>query len=175
MRRRRSISRRSRLIVLGLLALLVVGGGGTAVALKIKHDNEVDAERAREQTRLAEAARERNERADAARRREEADRREKAAPRPDRARQPHPARAEPPPVDHERRQGKVADGLLLGPVLKTVCDPVGGGRDDLSSRTGKYECLAVTDVKDDGNSSGYSYTGTINYQESSWSWGLGRG
>jgi hypothetical protein len=69
----------------------------------------------------------------------------------------------------------VSDGLLDGPILRTLCDPVGGGRDDLSSRTGKYECLAVTETDADGTSRGYSFHATINYKEFTFSWGLGNG
>jgi hypothetical protein len=58
-------------------------------------------------------------------------------------------------------------------VLKTVCDPVGGGRDDLEAQTGKYECMAVRTENTDGTMRGYSYSGTINYDEFTYSWQLG--
>ena len=55
-------------------------------------------------------------------------------------------------------------GLLDGPILQTV-RPVGRGREDLSSRTGEYDCLAVTEIDDNGTQSGDSFHATINYKE----------
>ena len=67
----------------------------------------------------------------------------------------------------------VSSGLLDGPILKAVCDPVGGGRDDLEAHTGRYDCMAVHTEASDGTMRGYTYSGTINYDEFSYSWKLG--
>jgi hypothetical protein len=67
----------------------------------------------------------------------------------------------------------VSTGLLDGPILKAVCDPVGGGRDDLEAHTGRYDCMAVHTEASDGTMRGYTYNGTINYDEFSYSWKLG--
>jgi hypothetical protein len=70
----------------------------------------------------------------------------------------------------------VADGVLDGPILRTECTPVGGGNSDpLAAHTGNWSCLAVT--KDDlssGTSEGYAFSATVNYDDGSYTWHLGR-
>ena len=70
----------------------------------------------------------------------------------------------------------VADGVLTGPILRTECTPVGGGNSDpLAAHTGKWDCTAVTkDDLDAGTSEGYSFSATVNYDDASYSWHLGR-
>lgn len=70
---------------------------------------------------------------------------------------------------------KIAEGLLDGPrVSETSCNPLGGGStDDLTALTGEFECIAINKTETDGSSSGYRFSGTINYNADSWSWHLG--
>jgi hypothetical protein len=178
MRGRRRLSRRAKLAVFALLALLLLGGAGTAVALKVKHDNDVKAERDRKAAEAARIAEERQDAEDAAaaerKREREAQEAQEALDEIELEGRRDLERSLRKSIMKDARE-QVTLGLLDGPVLKTVCDPVGGGRDDLSSRTGKYECLAVTEIDEsDGTSRGYSYHATINYKEYSWTWGLGR-
>ncbi|HUR87046.1 MAG TPA: SHOCT domain-containing protein [Solirubrobacteraceae bacterium] len=166
-------SRRFKLTVLGFLALLLLAGGSTATALKISHDNKVKADRERaDARRVAVAA---QQAADAKARRD----REAAAAEIEKLQEEFELSAR---EDLERglrrsitkhARGAVADGLLEGPIKRTVCDPIGGGLDDLQASTGKYECLAVREEESDGTARGYSYDGTINYDKSSWTWKLG--
>ena len=62
---------------------------------------------------------------------------------------------------------------LLGPGRSCIRVAIrwAVGAIDLTSRTGKYECLAVTKVDNDGTSSGYSFHATINYKEFSYTSG----
>ncbi len=83
------------------------------------------------------------------------------------------ASARPRSVASKHARSLVTEGLLTGPIVRSTCDPVGGGRDDLEAHTGRYECLAVNEDHDDGTYSGYSYQGTINYDEGTYSWRLG--
>jgi hypothetical protein len=175
LRRKRRLGKRGRIVLGSLLALIVVGGGGAAAAVKIHHDKEVKAERAEEKARAARAARERREaEAEAERERDAAEEAKAALDDIERDSRRDLEKGLRKSITKDAEQN-VAEGLLEGPILRTTCDPVGGGRDDLSSRTGKYECLAVTTIEDDGSYSGYSYHGTVNYKKYSWSWGLGRG
>jgi hypothetical protein len=155
--------------------LVLAGGGGTATALKIRNDNAAQALREREAATAAKLAREKQEREQRA---EEARQREadakKAMDEIEMEGREELERALRKAITKDARSS-VRDGLLDGPILRTSCDPVGGGRDDLTSRTGKYDCLAITETDADGTSRGYSFHATINYEEYSYTWGLGRG
>jgi len=76
----------------------------------------------------------------------------------------------------EDAEGRVTEGRLDGPIQRTECTPLGGGAvDDLTARTGTFECIAVNE-KDDatGTESGYVFSATVNWDEASYSWHLGR-
>jgi hypothetical protein len=160
------LSKRTKVIAAVVAGVVLIGGGATAAVLKIQHDNEVEEDR-------EQAAREEEERQRQAEREQRREEREQAA------------------LDDVERFGRqvlvkdlqksitkdaneqVAAGLLDGPILRTVCTPVGGGSEDLSEPTGKYECLAVTEESPDGTARGYSYGATINYEKYSYTWRLG--
>jgi hypothetical protein len=171
MRGRRRWSRRRKVLVGVILGLILLGGGGTAVAMKVQHDKDVRAEKQRKAAEAARVARERRQRQDAAERQKKA---QEALDKIEVEGRKDLERALQKAITKDARQ-RVADGVLDGPILKTLCDPVGGGRDDLTSRTGKYECIAATELNDDGTYRGYSFHATINYKEFSYSWGLGSG
>ncbi len=164
-RRRRRPSKRVA-IVSGLVAILVLAGAGVGIALKVSSDNRAEAERQR-QTEQAE-----RERA------EEADRQQAEAEAEQALEDVQLAGREDLETGLEEAitedaEGLVADGLLDGPILETSCDPTGGGSTDPAATTGQYECIAVNEENDDGTSSGYTYTGTINYEEFTFTWQIG--
>ena len=72
---------------------------------------------------------------------------------------------------------KVNAGLLVsGPAQSTTCTPVNGGSSQkLSESTGTYTCLAIYQTNSDGTSSGYGYSGTINFETGMFTWQLERG
>lgn len=171
--RRRRLSRRVKIVLGAALALAVLGGSGTAAALKVNHDNDAKAERQQKAAEVARIARERREGEQAAER--ERTRKRDAQQALDRIELQGRKELERSLEKAIRKDAleRVSEGVLDGPILKVSCDPVGGGRDDLTSRTGKYECIAATEVHDDGTYRGYSFHGTINYKEFSYSWALG--
>lgn len=70
---------------------------------------------------------------------------------------------------------RVDEGRLDGPIQRTECTPLGGGSvDDLTAITGTFECIAVNEKQDDGSESGYVFSATVNWDEASYSWRLGR-
>ena len=163
--RKKRWTRRRKIVLAAVVAILVLGGAGAGVALKIEHDNDVEATReAREKTEEREQARERErqreEDAQAALDDVERDARRSLVRDLERS------------ITKDGRK-KVAAGLLDGPITKTSCTPVGGGSDDLSEPTGKYECLAVTMENADGTSSGYPVDATINFDDFSYTWQFG--
>lgn len=73
----------------------------------------------------------------------------------------------------EDAKESVTDGLLDGPILSGMCTATGGGStDDLTSLTGTFECIAVTE-EDGDQYRGYSYSATIDWTDGSYSWRLG--
>jgi hypothetical protein len=173
MRGRRRRSRRFKIVLTSLVAFLLLGGGGAVAALRVAHENDVKAERnfqAAEAARVVQARQARQDEGDReVQRKEDA---QKALDTIEVAGRRDLERSLQRSITKDARE-QVSNGLLDGSILKTSCDPVGGGRDDLTSRTGKYECIAVTEVRADGSYRGYSFHGTINYKEFSYSWGLG--
>lgn len=68
----------------------------------------------------------------------------------------------------------VGEQLLEGPILYTQCTATGGGSaDDLTALTGTFDCLAANEERKDGTISGYSYSGTIDWDSGQLSWKLG--
>lgn len=168
-RRRRSLGKRAKL-VLGLVALLLLAGGGsTAVAMKVHHDSTVKAEHQRQQ-RIADAKRAERDRRERERRAEED--RQNALDQIERDSRRDLEKGLRKAITKHARD-LVSKGLLDGPILRSECDPVGGGRDDLEAHTGKYDCMAVHTEASDGTMRGYTYTGTINYDTFTYSWKLG--
>ena len=174
---RAGVSTRVKLASAGVVLLLVLGGAGVAVAIKVHHDNQVTA-----QHRRAAAAT-----AAATHAREQAAARAKAAQQAKQA-----ARKAARAAEVEQRQGlesqlqteitkdatkKVNAGLLVsGPAQSTTCTPVNGGSSQkLSESTGTYTCLAIYQTNSDGTSSGYGYSGTINFETGMFTWQLERG
>jgi hypothetical protein len=175
-RRRRKPSRRTaRIVVFSVLALALVGGGA-AYAIKHSHDQKeatqhraqlAAARRAADRKRVAQAAAAQAAAAAAAKKRAELQlkkvlRRSLIKSLED-------------SVTNDAKKD-VATGALSGPILRTQCTPVGGGNSDpLAAHTGNWTCMAVT--KDDlatGTSEGYAFAATVNYEDSSYTWHLGR-
>lgn len=157
--------------MVGVLGLLVLGAAGAGVALKIQHDNEVEAERV-----AAAEAREAEERErEAAEREQEAaeEERELQAELDDLeiGYRRETVRALRKSVNKDFRE-RVANGELPGPVLSTSCDPVSGGVTDLAETTGKFECLVATEELGEGRVRGYPVDATINYTKGSYTWQL---
>lgn len=156
--RGRRLGKRSALI--GGLILLLILGAGTGLILKDRHDQQLKEDRA---AALAE------EQAEA----EQAE---------------LDARAEADETEREQRRDMIVElekfirkdardnvrqGILDGPILSASCTATGGGStDDLTARTGTFECIAVTKENKDSTMSGYGYTGTLDWDTGSATWQL---
>jgi ribosomal protein L37E len=71
-------------------------------------------------------------------------------------------------------ESRVAKGVLVGPITRASCTPLGGGSsDDLTAITGTFQCIAVNKTEADGSSSGYRFSATVNWNDASYSWHLG--
>lgn len=169
---RSGVSKRVRLVAAGLVVLLVLGGTGVAVAIKAHHDSQVAAQHRQAAAAAAAAA----QRAAAA-----ATARQQAAAAASAAQQAQQA------AEVTQRQGletqlqnaitndateKANQGVLFnGPAQSTTCTPISGGSSQsLSQASGTYSCIAVYQTNSDGTSSGYRYSGTINFSTGSFTW-----
>ena len=147
-RRKRRMARRTKLILAALVVLLVLGGGAAAVTVKLGHDDQVARQRREAGNAWLDAA----NAADARKRQQAADdlAAKRRADKVQRALRHSLIRS----VEHsvtKDAQKDVANGLLTGPIISTTCTPVGGGSvDDLTARTGKFECIAVNKITGDG-------------------------
>ncbi len=157
------LSKRTKIVVAVVCGVLLLGGIGGGVALKVKSDN--DAQEKREAAEQAAEAKKKQELA--------AQDAQAALDDTERSSRRSLVRGLQRSITKDAKKN-VDDGLLDGPILRTACEPVGGGSEDiLADTTGKYECLAVSKTNDDGTSSGYSYNGTVNYDDFSYTWRLG--
>lgn len=168
--RRKRLGRRGKRALAAVLALLVAGGVTTGALVKHHNDDVARKERIAEQRAVAarEAAREAAQRAAAARRaKEEAAHRVEVLLRKSLVRS----------LQRSVTKDAIKDvdaGLLDGPILRSECTPVGGGNvDDTAQHTGRFECMAVNAINDDGTISGYRFSATVNYDDNSYTWHLG--
>jgi hypothetical protein len=160
----------SPLVIVGTVAVLLVGGAGAGVAAKVRSDRAaVAAKEAAEAKTAAEAERKAEEEA-AAERAAEAKRAAEEAERDERDRIIKQMQKS---ITKDAR-ADADDGMLDGPIFYTSCNPLGGGSvDDLTALTTTFECLAANEKLDDGRVRGYVYSATMNWDEYSWTWRLG--
>ena len=164
------------MVVSVLVAALVIGGASAAAGLKVRHDRQQEAAAEKAAAQRAEEEREQAEADAAAEAAAEAERKRQAKLEKERAereyRQLLIGKLEK-SVTQDARE-KVAEGILDGPILFSQCDPLGGGSvDDLTALTTTFDCLAVNERLSGSRVSGWSFSATINWDESSWSWQLG--
>jgi hypothetical protein len=168
--KRQRISKRARLIVLGFVAILLLAGAGTAVAMKVHHDNQVTAARHRREAAAEKARQLAAQRAAAERRAAAAAARERATERKfQREIRRQVVSSLEDSVSKDAKKD-VADGLLDGPILRSQCDPAPG---TASNTAAAYGCLAVTKENSDGTMSGYNFAATVNFNKGSYTWRLG--
>ena len=166
-------------IMIGLVcALLLLGGAGVSVAIKIHHDNQVAAQHRRELAAADARAAAARARAAAARARAAAGRATAAARQAQEQAEVTQRQALETQLQNSITQdatSKANQGLLTnGPAQSTSCTRVSGGSSqNLSQSTGTYSCIAVYQTNSDGTQSGYRYTGTVNFDTSSYTWQLG--
>jgi hypothetical protein len=157
-------SRRAKIIATAIAVAVVLGSAGAALGYKIHHDHVVSARQAA-QVAAAKAARDAALAAAAVKR---AETKRQIAVR-------H--------ADEREMRGSITtwarkqvnNATLDGPILRTSCTPVGGGSENLSEITVKYDCLAITKDNADGTSEGYRVHATMDFSKGEYQWGLGNG
>lgn len=167
---RRGLSKRTRLIAVGVVVLVLLGGGAAGAVAKVRHDRAAEAAQAAAAQKAAAEVKAKADAKAAAAQKAAAERAANNAERRDRRQ----AVKEMERTIAKDARKDVASGLLDGPIFYTTCDPLGGGStDDLTALTTTFSCLAVTKKNNDGTVSGYAYHATMNWSEGSYSWGIG--
>jgi type II secretory pathway pseudopilin PulG len=168
---RSGVSSRVKLAIAGLALLLVLGGAGAAVAIKLHHDSQVAAQHrqvAAQQRQAAAAEQARAQAAAQARQTQQAAQAAEVTNRQSLETQLQTAITK--DATHDVNQGL----LVNGPAQSTTCTPVSGGSSQsLGESTGTYSCSAIYQTNSDGTTTGYRYSGTINFQTGMLSWQLG--
>lgn len=162
----RRFSKRTRMLVVVVPLVLLLLGGGAAAALKIRHDNNVEQEGEKQAARDLEERQEREREQEAEEDLQAEQDKSEIRSRRDLVKGLEKA------VTKDAKES-VDDGLLEGPILLTQCDVLSGELEDLSTEKGRFECLAANVENDDGTIEGYRYSGTIDYDELTYSWRLG--
>lgn len=145
-------SRRSKIIRRLIPVAVLIAAGGTAVGLKVKHDN--DAAKQRDAHQQAAAAAEQRNNA-------KRDQRDHLV-------------ADLQDAVKKDAQKDVRDGLLSGPITTTSCEPSDGSAvTDLSVHSAAFTCLAANKLSADGTLSGYRFTANVNYDTGDITWHLG--
>ncbi len=68
----------------------------------------------------------------------------------------------------------VAAGVLDGPIYSTSCIAAAGGSvDDLTDKTTKFSCLAVTKKNSDGSTEGYRFHALMDWNAGTYTYGIG--
>lgn len=156
-------------IGLTTLALLLVIGLATGGVLWKNHRDEAEAEKVAAAAARQEAAEEAAE--EAARAKAAAD--VEAAEEAERAARQEAIKELQRNITKHAKE-LVGEDLLEGPILYTQCTATGGGSaDDLTALTGTFDCLAANEERNDGTISGYSYSGTIDWDSGQLGWKLG--
>lgn len=169
--RKRGGLRINRRIALIVAAVVLIAGGGTWAAVAVQHANQVAAE---EKAAAAAAAAEKKRQEEAAAAAEAEAARQEAADDAERELRKLSVKSMEASIQKDAKS-RVTDGTLTGPIKRTECTPLGGGStDDLTAITGTFECIAVNEERKDGSASGYVFSATMNWDEGSYSWHLGR-
>lgn len=165
-RSRQGRNRTFKVVAIALAAVIILGGGATAIALSVANNNEIAAQRVAAKQAKAEADAEAEQLATAASAQEASDTTERDL------RKTSVAGIEASITTDA--QTKVTDGLLEGPITNSSCTPLGGGStDDLTAITTTFTCIAINKENADGTSSGYRFSATMNWDDGSYTWHLG--
>ncbi|WP_431446575.1 hypothetical protein [Aeromicrobium sp.] len=156
--RRRRPGRRS--IIVGGAVLLLILGAGTGLVLKDRHDQQVQEDRAaalaEEHAEAEQAELDAQSEADESEREQRRD-----------------LIVELEKLIKKDAKANVKQGFLEGPILSASCTATGGGStDDLTARTGTFDCIAVNEENKDDTVSGYGYAGTLDWDTGSATWHL---
>jgi uncharacterized protein HemX len=173
----RRLAKVTKRMVLVAAAVLIAVIAGIGITVNIQHTNQVNAEQAAAasaaEAEKAAAEAENKRQAEATRASEAAAAAKQAADATKRAQRKLIVTSLEDSVKKDA-ESRVTKGVLDGPITSVSCTPLGGGSsDDLTAITGTFQCIAVNKTEADGTSSGYRFSATVNWNDTSYSWHLG--
>jgi hypothetical protein len=155
-------------LIVGVLVLLL-GGAGAAIAIQHNQDEE-NKKKHLAALAVARAQKERSEQAH----REAEDEQKAKREAEESARRTEEKELEQGVEKYAKKL--VSEETLSEPILGVSCSPVSGGSSaDLASSSGTYSCIAITKRESGGGSSGYRFSGTIDFAKGSFTYRLGGG
>lgn len=154
------LTKRNKIIIFSATALVLVAVGISSVVAVQNHNAEVAAEQlAIEQEQKREAAAVAAEEADLQSRR---DNRKRVV-------------SEIEASVRTMAEQHVADGIVDGPIISVECTTTGGiSIEDISIRSMLFECFAANTDNGDGTLRGVYYHARANWDDGTWTYGLGR-
>ncbi|TDW30355.1 cell envelope integrity protein TolA [Cryobacterium psychrophilum] len=168
----KALKTRTRVSIIVLAAVIVLSGIGGAIVAIASHNQEIAAAELAETQKIAAeelAQKQEDERVAAKAKAGEADLERR---RDNRAAAVSDIEAS----VKEMADGHAADGIIEGPILSVRCTTTGGiSIDDISIRSMLFECFASNAENEDGTSTGFYYNARADWDNESWTYGLGRG
>jgi hypothetical protein len=159
-------SKRARIAIIAGLVIVLLGGAGAAIAI----NNHQDEENRKKHQAAVTAARVQKERTEQAHREAEDEQKTK---RESEERERRAVEKELEKAVEADAKKLVNEGTLTETILGASCSPTSGGSStELNSSTGTYSCTAIT-KREGGESSGYRFTGNIDFAKGSFSYHLG--
>jgi hypothetical protein len=161
------LSKRARIALIAGLVIVLLGGAGAAIAIKNHQDEET---RKKHQAAVT-AARVQKERSEQAHRETEDEQKTK---RESEERERRSVEKELEKAVEADAKKLVNEGTLTETILGASCNPASGGSStELNSSTGTYNCIAITKREGSGESSGYRFTGNIDFAKGNFTYHLG--
>jgi uncharacterized OB-fold protein len=161
------LSKRSRVALIAGLVIVLVGGAGAALAIKHHQDEE----NKKKHAAALVAARVKKERAEQAQRESEDEQKQKRASEESERRTAEKELEKAVEADAKKLVG---EGTLTEPILGASCTPASGGSSsELNASTGSYNCIAITKREPGGETSGYRFSGNIDFAKGSFTYHLG--
>jgi hypothetical protein len=172
--KRQRLSKRARVAIGAVLVVVLLGSAGGGVALKIRHDERVEAQhkaavaaaRSRQLEKEHTEAAEREAKANSEREATE------ARVNKEKERKVDEVELEKGVETYAKRL--VSEGTLEESILGVSCTPVSGGSStELGSSSGTFSCIAITKYESGGSISGPRFSGTIDFDKGTDSYRLG--
>jgi hypothetical protein len=172
--KRQRLSKHVRVAIVAVLVVVLLGGAGAGVALKIHHDEQVEAQHkaAVAAARSKQLEKEHTEAAELEAKANSAREATEAKASKEKERKVSEAELEKSVETYAKKL--VSEGTLEEPILGVSCTPVSGGSStELGPSSGTFSCIAITKYEAGGEESGTHFSATIDFAKGTYSYRLG--
>jgi hypothetical protein len=172
--KRQRLSMRGRIIAGVLAAVVILGGAGAGIAIKVHHDQQVEAQHKAAAAAALTRQHER-EHVEAAQREAVANKeREATEGRVREVKERKVLEGELEKAVETYAKKLVSEGILEETILGVNCSPVSGGSStELESTSGTFGCIAITKYESNGTESGTRFSATIDFSTNTYTYRLG--